>query len=422
MTTNWPDDIELDLQAMAQGGDAVGRWEGRAVFATGGLPNEHVRIRLHDRQKAFARGRVTDIIRPAPERVPSFCPREEHCGAADWRWIDAAAQRQFKTDILREQLRHLAGLDIDVSPPQDVTDRQTMLAYRTTAELHVAGAKIGYFMPGTRQVADIPACCLHHPLINDALAALRPLLSRDAGLRGVNVRCSPATGQLLATLDGHGALRELAQRWRQAFPALVGVTHAVSRRTLVGQDWIEHQVAGVRFHVSSSSFFQVNYHQLERMVARVRSLLNVTPKTRLLDLYCGVGLFGLSLASEVTKLVGIEEWAQAIQDARRSAKLNGIGNARFEIGSVEHGLTGLTEQFDRVVLDPPRRGCAPEVLAALAARSPERIVYVSCHPGTLARDCKQLTAAGYQISSAEVIDMFPHTHHVESIVALEHVT
>lgn len=419
MSTQWPDDIELELHAMAQGGDAVGRWQGRAVFASGGLPTEHVHVRLHERQKAFARGRVTDVSNPAPERVPSFCALEQQCGAADWRWIEPTAQRRFKADILREQLQHLAGLDVAVAAPEAAADPQTTLAYRTSAELHVAGDQIGYFVPGTRRVVDIPACCLHHPLINAALAALRPLLGRDAGLRGVTVRCSPSTGQLLATLDGKGATHELAQRWRQAYPRLVGVTHAVSRRTLDGHDGIEQLVGDVRFHVSASSFFQVNYLAVQRMVARVRSLLAVTDSTRLLDLYCGVGLFALSLAADVAEVFGIEEWAPAIKDARRSATLNQIGNARFAIGSVEQVLASHPEQYDRVVLDPPRRGCAPEVLNALVAHAPERIVYVSCHPGTLARDCKQLAGAGYRITSAEIIDMFPHTHHVESIVALE---
>jgi 23S rRNA (uracil1939-C5)-methyltransferase len=135
-----------------------------------------------------------------------------------------------------------------------------------------------------------------------------------------------------------------------------------------------------------------------------------------------VGLFALSLAPFVAEVVGIEEWAPAIEDARRSARLNGVANAAFETGTVEHILQSQARSFDSVVLDPPRRGCAPEVLETLARLSPRRIVYVSCHPGTLARDCKQLVAAGFRITNAEVIDMFPHTHHIESIVRLQRDT
>lgn len=424
----WPDELELELTAMAQGGDAVGRYEGRAVFAGGGLPGELVRVRLADRQASFARGRVTEVLRSAPERRDSACPLEQICGAADWRWIDDTAQRRFKAEILREQLQHIGGLEVAVLPDDSpaISEDSPLLpgGYRTTAELHVAGERIGYYMPGSRRVADVAGCCLHHPLINEALAALRPLLQAAAGvtLRGVTIRCSPATGQVLAVLDGRGPLRELAQQWRRAYPALAGVTHAQSRRALDGQDWIEQQGGGVRFHVSASSFFQINHQQIERLVARVRTLLDAQPKTRLLDLYCGVGLFGLALARDVAAVVGVEEWEPAIADARRSAKRNGITNVGFHVGGVERVLGTLSGSFDRVVLDPPRRGCAPEVIAALGKRQPARIVYVSCHPGTLARDCKLLAAAGYRITSAEVIDMFPHTHHVESIVRLEHDT
>lgn len=418
----WPDEFELELTSIAQGGDAVGRLDGRAVFASGGLPGELVRVRLYDRQASFARGRVTAVLRAAPERCASACPLEQRCGAADWRWIDHTAQRRFKADILREQLQHLGGLEIDVLPDQSPasSDDSPLMpgGYRTTAELHVAGTQIGYYMPGSRRVADVPNCCLHHPLINGALQSLRPLLSK-VSLRGVTVRCSPSTGQAIAVLDGRGPLRELAQQWRRAYPALVGVTHAQTRRALDGQDWIERQGDGARFHVSASSFFQINHQQIERLVARVRALLEPQPTTRLLDVYCGVGLFALALAREVDSVVGVEEWEPAVADARRSARLNGIGNVTFHAGGAERLLRTLDGSFDRVVLDPPRRGCAPEAIDALARLRPARLVYVSCHPGTLARDCKLLATAGYRITSAEVIDMFPHTHHVESIVRLE---
>lgn len=415
---DWPDELELELTAMAQGGDAVGRYEGRAVFASGGLPTELVRVRLHDRQKAFARGRVVEVLRTAPERIVSPCPLETICGAADWRWIEPQAQREFKRAILQEQMRHIGGLDVEVLPASEVDERE-IWSYRTTAELHVAQDRIGYFLPGSRRVVDIPTCCLHHPLINDALATLRPLLSRDIELRGVTLRCSPSSGEVIALLDGRGPLRDLARRWRSAHQPLVGVVHAQQRRALDGRDWIERAVAGVRFRLSASAFFQVNAYQTERLVARVRTLLAVQPGTRLLDLYCGVGLFALSLAGEVAEVVGVEEWQPAIDDARRSAQQNRLTNLSFEVGAAEQVIEKLSGSFDRVVLDPPRRGCAPEVLAALARLQPERIVYVSCHPGTLARDCKQLAASGYHVTSAEIIDMFPHTHHVESIVRLE---
>ncbi len=413
-----PDEIELTLTAMAQGGAAVGRYEGRAIFASGGLPGERVRVRLREQQRSFARGDVIEVLRAAPERVRSVCPLESVCGAADWRWIDHAAQRRFKAAILRDQLWHLGGIEVDVPTPDPPTPDEGW-GYRTTAELHVANERIGYYRPGTRHVADVPACCLHHPLINDALEKLRPLLSRNVALRGVTIRCSPATGQTLATLDGRGALRDLARAWRSRCESLAGVTATRPHRLIDGQDWIEQHVGDARFHVSAGSFFQINWRQTPLLVHRVRALLQPDSSARLLDLYCGVGLFAIALAPLVADVVGIEEWTPAVEDARRSARLNHIVNARFEAGPAERLMQRLTGRFDLVVLDPPRRGCAPETLESLIALEPRRIVYVSCHPGTLARDCKRLTGAGYRVTSAEVIDMFPQTHHVESIVRLD---
>lgn len=417
-STTWPDEIELELSGMAQGGAAVGRVAGRPVFAAGGLPGERVRVRLHERRAAFAHGTVTQVLRAAPARRASPCPNEALCGAADWRWIDDAAQREFKASILRDQLRHLGGLEVEVAPPVSVPAAQTW-NYRISAELHVHERDIGYFRPGTRQVADPGSCCLHHPLINQALLALRPLLRDTVRLRTVTLRCSPATGETLALLDGEGELLELARAWRRACPGLVGVMHAPSRRVLQGRAWLEQQVAGLRFRVSADAFFQVNAAQTPRLVARVRELLAPTADARLLDLYCGVGLFALSLAPLVRDVVGIEAWSPAVSDARSNARLNRINHARFQAGPVERLLARLDGPFAYAVLDPPRRGCAPAALEALIALRPHRIVYVSCHPGTLARDCRRLAAAGYRPTHAEIIDMFPQTHHVESIVRLE---
>jgi 23S rRNA (uracil1939-C5)-methyltransferase len=414
--SDWPQELELALTGIAQGGDAVGRYNGRTVFVAGALPGEHVRVRLHDRQRAFARGTATEILHAAPERVPSLCPLETTCSAGGWRWVDYAAQLRFKATILQEQLRHVGGIDVAVQTP-DVSHTPP-LAYRTTAELHANGKQLGYYLLGTRRVADLPACCLHHRAINQTLATLRSLLDQRTRLRGVTLRCDPATGQTLGVLNGGGDLRPLARRWLRADQSLIGVA-AANGTALAGENALEHEVAGLRFRVGARSFFQINYQQWEPLIARVRELLAPQPPSQVLDLYCGVGLFALALARDVHSVLGIESWQPAIADAEHNAKCNGIDNTRFVAGNAEHMLHTLEQRFDRVVLDPPRRGCAPEVLDTLIQHAPARIVYVSCHPGTQSRDCKQLAQAGYKVRSAEIIDIFPHTPHVESIVVLE---
>lgn len=208
MAEVWPEELELELHGIAQGGDAVGRRQGRAVFAAGGLPGERVRVRLRDRQAAFARGQVIEVLDAVPERRASPCPLEERCGAADWRWIDYAAQLRYKQTILQEQFLHLGGLEVTVAHVHGMTAADTPgdgpqrdagpgWGYRTTAELHIADGRAGYFAPNTRHVEDVPQCCLHHPLLNTAVAGLRGLLAAHPELRGVTIRCAPASGDML---------------------------------------------------------------------------------------------------------------------------------------------------------------------------------------------------------------------------------
>lgn len=425
MTEPWPDEIELEVGSIAQGGDGVGRWQGRAVFASGALPGEIVRVRLRERQTSFARGQTIEVLASAHERVPSPCPLETLCGAADWRWVDYRAQLAFKATILQEQLQHIAGISVPVTHSWGMHDEATTAmgpdwGYRTTAELHSADGRLGYYAPGTRRVADVPQCCLHHPLINTAIAALRPLLDPAMPLRGVTLRCSPAQETVLAIFDTPVQPRELARRWMDACPVLAGVVQQQrgTSTLLAGKDHLIQEWDGLRWHVGAGSFFQVNDRQVSRLIERVRALLRPEPGTRILDLFCGVGTFALPLARDGARVTGVEVYAPAIEDARRSAALNTLDTCEWHAGPVEEVLNRLKGSFDGAVLDPPRRGCEPAAIKALLRLRPRTIVYVSCHPGTLARDCKLLVEGGYRVAQAEMIDLFPQTHHVESIVTL----
>lgn len=426
MAEPWPDEVELTVSGIAQGGDGVGRWQGRAVFASGALPGETVLVRLRERQASFARGQTIDVLTSAAERVTSPCPLETQCGAGDWRWIDYRAQLDFKRTIVQDQLRHIAGIELEVAHTWGMTESASNTSlgpawgYRTTADLHSADGRLGYYAPGTRRVADIPHCCLHHPLINTALAALRTVLDPAMPLRGVTLRCSPAQGTVLAILDTPVAPRELSRRWMEACPELAGVVQQFrgKLRLLAGVDHLIQESNGLRWHVGAGSFFQINDRQLPRLIERVHTLLRPVPKMQILDLFCGVGTFALPLARDGARVTGIESYAPAIDDARRSAALNAIDTCEWHTGAVEAVLARLKGRFDAAVLDPPRRGCEPPALQALLRLRPGRIVYVSCHPGTLARDCKILVEGGYRVEQAEMIDLFPQTSHVESIVTL----
>jgi 23S rRNA (uracil1939-C5)-methyltransferase len=420
--TDWPETLELTLDGIAQGGEGVGRWEGRVVFVGGGLPGERVRVRLRERRDAYARGEATEILEESPDRVP---PRLAGADWMPWQHIAYPAQLRFKRQILADQLAKIGGL-------ADVAIAETLPAarpweYRNSAQLHCDGANIGYYAAGSRRLQTVAADPLLLPSLNQALAALHETGGADTPPCEITLRSSESDGYTLAALrltesrmpEAYGPLRALATRWRGACPSLAGITLRATPPIQIGAGYLVEELGGVAYQLSSTTFFQVNRASAEALLRLVRTSLGLRRDERLLDLYCGAGAFALPLAGEVAEVLGVEEHAGAVADARATATANGITNARFEVGPVERVLERIEGPFEAVVLDPPRRGCHPQALAGLLRIAPARLVYVSCHPATLARDLKTLVAGGYRLISVQPVDLFPQTPHIECVCVLE---
>jgi 23S rRNA (uracil1939-C5)-methyltransferase len=418
---DWPETFELTLDGIAQGGEGVGRWHERVVFAAGGLPGERVRVRLHERHPAFARGAVVEVLEASPDRV---APRLPEADWMPWQHIAYPAQLRFKRQILAEQLAKigdLAGVTVGETLPS-----AREWGYRSSARLHIQGARLGYYGAGTRDLHAVEADPLLLPVLNEALAGLRQTLGTGGvGRCEVVLRASESYGYLLAALhsgdraDGAALeLRALAARWRAACPALAGVLVRGQPSAQLGADHLIEELGGIAFRLQPTTFFQVNRASAETLLQLARQGLHLRFDQRLLDLYCGAGAFTLPLAAEVAEAVGVEEHAGAVADAQATAAENGIANARFEVGTVERVLERLAGPFEAVLIDPPRRGCHPQALAALLRLAPARIVYISCHPATLARDLKTLAAGGYAVSAVQPVDLFPQTPHIESVSVL----
>jgi 23S rRNA (uracil1939-C5)-methyltransferase len=426
---DWPETLELTLDGIAQGGEGVGRWKGRVVFASGGLPGERVRVQLHKRREAYAHGEAVDILEASPDRVPPQLP-----GASwmPWQHIAYAAQLRFKRLILADQLAKFGGL-------ADIAVEETMPAarqwgYRNSTRIHSDGGHVGYYAAESHVIQTFEADPLLLPQLNEALAGLRAALAEaDAPGCEITLRASESYGYSVAALSfterGEGrranytpgaeqALRALAGRWRGTCPSLAGVTILSRPPAQLGADHMVEELGGVAFHLRPTTFFQVNRASAETLLQLARAGLALRIDARLLDLYCGAGAFALPLAAGVAEVVGVEEHPGAVADARETAEQNGIANARFEVGRVERALEQLDERFDAAILDPPRRGCHPQALAALRRLAPARLVYISCHPATLARDLKTLVAGGYHLTSVRPVDLFPQTPHIESVAVL----
>ncbi|WP_408638377.1 23S rRNA (uracil(1939)-C(5))-methyltransferase RlmD [Roseiflexus castenholzii] len=419
LSSTWPDTLELTLDGIAQGGEAVGRWQNRVVFAAGGIPGERVVVRLRERHESYARGDVIDVLLASPDRVAPRLPGASHM---PWQHIAFDAQQRLRRQILADQLAKFAGVDPAVVEATAFASKPW--EYRNNTRLHCDGRRIGYYESNTRSIAELDHDPLLHPVLNEALAALRSALADeldDAPPLEVTLRVSEAYGYCIAALRGRGDRRSLAARWRARCPVLAGVVFTVPPPHMLpplGADTLVEELADLTFLLRPTTFFQVNVAAAATLLNLIRAGLGDEARGRLLDLYCGAGAFTLPLARNAIEIVGVEEYAGAVADAERSAAVNHISNVRFITGSAEAVLANLDGPFDAVVLDPPRRGCHPRVLHALIERAPRRIVYVSCHPATLARDLKTLIAGGYAVVRATPVDLFPQTPHIESVVAL----
>ena len=402
--------IQVEVTGMAHGGDALARHEGKVIFVPYALPGEEILVELTEEKAKYARAHLLEVITASPQRVEPRCPHFGTCGGCHWQHIAHETQLGLREETLRSQLKRIGHLtDISVKPSLGMSNPWH---YRNHVQLHLDEAgRLGFMAAGEHRVVAIQECHIMHQLVADVFAAL----DLDfPGLERVSIRAGITTGEQLLILETLG----------QAAPALeadmpiscVLLLENGTPVTYVGDNYISENVAGRSFRISATSFFQANTAQTEQVLETVRHYLAPQGNEVLLDIYCGVGTFGLSLADEVGKVIGIEEGEAAIADARLNSQE--MANVQFLQGRVEDLLPDLEEKVDMVVLDPPRQGCHRKALAALLKLAPRKIAYVSCDPATLARDVKGLVQGGYELLEIQPVDMFPQTSHVEAVALL----
>ena len=401
--------FELHLTDMAHGGDALGRHEGKVVFVPYAIPGEEALVEIVEDKGRYARGRLVEILSPSPHRVDPPCPHfgSGKCGGCQWQHIAYQAQLEFKAAVVGNQLARLGRLpDVPVKRP---IPSASPWHYRNHVQFSVSeDGRLGFVATYGRRVETIEVCYLLHPLLDELFAALDLELP---GLARLSLRAGVNTGDLMMIFETHD---DLPPALESDLP--ISCVLFLSDGTpvnLIGNNYITEVVAGRRFRVSATSFFQVNTAAAEELVRVVGEYLAPAGDETLLDAYCGVGTFALSLADKVGQVIGIEEAAGAVADARLNVAE--LANVEFIEGSVEASLPQLDRRIDLAVLDPPRQGCKPEALAALIELAPHRIVYVSCDPATLARDARKLAGGGYRLVEVQPVDMFPQTYHIESV-------
>ncbi|WP_438672085.1 class I SAM-dependent RNA methyltransferase [Spongiactinospora gelatinilytica] len=406
--------LDVKVERVAHGGWCVGRHEGRVVFVRHALPGERVRARVTEEASRFLRADAVEIIEPSPDRVSPPCPYAGpgRCGGCDWQHAALPAQRLLKAAVVTEQLKRLAGIEREVVV-EEVPGAPGGLGWRTRVRFAVRQDGVaGLRRHRSHTVEPVEACLIAHPEAEAAGvetkswrgASAVEVIASSAGDRAVVVTPKGRRGVAVPDLDAPAAV--LVDRGR-------GRTEAAR-----GRGGVRERAGGREFEVTGSGFWQVHPGAAEALREAVLAFAAPRPGERVLDLYCGAGLFTAALAEAVGRegaVTGVESDAAAVRDARRN--LRDLPQVRIERATVDDALAGL-EAADLVVADPPRTGLGQGVTGGIAAHSPTRIVYVSCDPATLARDIALLGGLGYELAALRAFDAFPMTHHVECVAHL----
>ena len=465
--------IEFEITSLAFGGDSVGRYQDFAVFVPGGLPGERVRVKITQVKDQFATGEIQTVLRHSPDRVTPVCPIFEECGGCQWQHFNYPRQlqtkRQFVVDSL-QRIGHMTNVTVQPCLPSP-----SPYAYRNKA-MPVISMRDGHFISGiyeprSHHLIPYHTCPIQGDAINDLIQKVLQKIDRsgltpyqekkhNGFLRHLTLRQGVKTGEILLAFitrcevpeerlqkptvlpeEMDQILPRIARELMEEVPGLVGVLQNInpsrtnivfgpSTRLLAGRDHYYEIIDGLKLKVSLKSFLQVNTAQADMLHAIVREALGEPERKKkwgtVLDLYSGIGTLAMAVAEKADYVVGAEEVAPAVEDARTNAELNHKKNIDYLEGDVAQILVGLKEkglsQIDAAILDPPRKGVLPEVLARIAALHPERLVYVSCDPSTLARDLALLVKHGYAVDWVQPLDMFPQTYHVETVVKLTRET
>lgn len=437
----------LDITGYTAEGMGVARLEGRVVFTPYTIQGERWSVRLEKVNKNIAWGRGVELLRPSPQRVSPGCALYGKCGGCQFRHMTYAEELQAKRQRISDALERVGHVKLDLPP---VLGTKNPDRWRNKVQFPVAagsrGVSIGYYRPRSHDVLDASDCLLQ-PL---SVTRLREAFQRwmeayrvppynergQTGLiRHLYIRANQQGQTLLCVVANGKQLphrSELLSALRAADPNLAGVVlNRNTRNTNVilgnwyhvlwGQPWLEETLCGLKFRLSVPSFFQINREQTETLYHTVLDFAGLTGTETVLDLYCGIGTISLALARQAKLVIGAELIPQAIEDATENAKRNGIANAEFfcgDAGTVAQTLAAEGIRPQVICVDPPRKGLSPAVPAILASLNPDRIVYVSCDPATLARDVDRLAQLGYQTVRAQGVDMFPRTAHVETVCLL----
>ena len=445
--------LTLRIERLSSDGSGVAHSaDGEAVFVPGTAPGDEARVRIVKDCGRYAFGILDELLTPSPDRIPVDCPVAGPCGGCSLRHLDYAAELRAKQESVLDAFRRIGGLEV---PVLDILPSPEVDRYRNKVQFPVGVDKngapcIGFYAGRTHRIVPCPDCRLQPGVLNEignALCAffaqqgIRPYDEQSGkGLvRHIFLRRGAHSGQIMVCLVCTRAklphAEQLCTALREQFPAISTILLNVNAKNtnvilggenhiLYGPGYIEDTLCGVPVRLGPLSFYQVNTLAAERLYGVAAQYAQLTPDDALLDLYCGMGTIGLSMADQCRELIGVEIVPEAIESAKANAARMGeavAAKSRFFCADAGQAATQLAAEGlhpDIVMLDPPRKGCDEATLSAVVRMAPRRVVYVSCNPATAARDAAWLEKNGYHAEKVQPVDLFPRTKHVECVIAL----
>ncbi len=454
----------LEITGVAAEGKSIARWNDLVVFIPYGAPGDVADVKIDRKKHSFAEGHIVKLVKPSNDRVEPFCEHFGVCGGCKWQHLPYAEQLKYKQQQVADALQRIAK--VPLPPINPILGSARTQCYRNKLEFTFSNKSwltfeqlqsgkefsnrnaAGFHIPGAfDKVLDINKCWLQDNVSNEMRLFIKDFalshgitfydIRNNCGLMRNMVVRTASTGEIMLVVvfgeDNKEAIASVMSAVAERFPQITSLMYVVNTKvndsltdqTFVlfkGRDYIEEEMEGLKFRIGPKSFYQTNSLQAYELYKVARRMARLSGSELVYDLYTGTGTIANFVARQARKVVGIEYVPEAIEDAKLNSKVNGIENTLFYAGDMKDVLTqGFIEEHGRpdvMIIDPPRAGMHEDVVNVILNAAPQRLVYVSCNPATQARDIAMLDCK-YRVVEVQPVDMFPHTHHVENVVAME---
>ncbi|CAM3885980.1 23S rRNA (uracil(1939)-C(5))-methyltransferase RlmD [Lederbergia lenta] len=447
---NKNDYIDVTFEDLTHDGNGVAKVDGYPLFVANGLPGEKAKVKVTKLNKGYGFGRLMEVYEESEHRVVPTCPIYAQCGGCQLQHLSYEGQLLAKEKQVRDVMERIGKLEnVTIHP---VLGMEDPWRYRNKAQVPIGeregGLIGGFYQRRSHDIIDMDECVIQHEQNDVVLRKVKEICGKygvkaydekanKGVLRHVMIRYGIVTGEIMVVLITRTSdlpnQKKIIEEVTKAIPGIKSIVQNVNKKrtnvifgeqtkVLWGEEVIYDYIGDIKFAISARSFYQVNPEQTKVLYDKALEYAGLSGNENVIDAYCGIGTISLFLAKKAKKVFGVEIIPEAIEDARKNAELNGITNAEFAVGEAEVVIPNWYKQgnkADVLVVDPPRKGCDQALLDTIINMKPEKVVYVSCNPATLARDLRILEDGGYKTVEVQPVDMFPHTTHVECVALIE---